>query len=157
MKAKKSTSGKAPVKAVGRAAPGLPKKRPAAADIAAGTAEAGQATKGIAPAAVPERPAKKARKKPPAGSAADLASGLHIKSEGEASGLQSSAEDSAAPKGKKRVRPANPRALCMCLQTQCCHVLTSKACASWTCGAYHCIGAPVSLSWPEHGAVCLIY
>ena len=133
MKAKKSTSGKAPVKGLGRAAPGLPKKRPAAAGTAEGTAEADQATDGIAPAAVPERPAKKARKKPPAGSAADLASGLHIKSEAEASGLQSPAEASAAPKGKKKVGPSSAEALCSREQSQCSCLLTSGSCALCAC------------------------
>ena len=142
MMARKSLKGKAPVKAVGRAAPSLPQKRPAAIEAAAETAEAGQVAEGSDPAAGPERPAKKARKKPPAGSAAGLASALHSKSEAEASGLQRRPEASAASKDKKEVAPSSPEALCGLVtepMLSCAH--QQIACLSWpslemcACGA----------------------
>ena len=145
MRAKKSTSGKAPVKGLGRAAPGLPKKRKAAVDAAAETGGANEVTEGSDPAAAPQRPAKKARKKPSAGPTIDLASSLRIKSEAEASGMHRPPVASAAPKGKKKVGFDNPEARCGCLQRQCCHVQTSKALALWACGACHCMGAPAVL------------
>ena len=141
MKAKKSTSGKAPIRAMGRAAPSLPQKRPAAAAAAAGPAEAGQVTEGGDLAALPEKPAKKARKKSPAGSAADLASSLHIKSEAETCSLQRPPETSDAPKGKKKVGSSSPEALCNWEQDQCSHVLTSGSCASCACIACGVCGA----------------
>ena len=116
MKAKKSTSGKAPVRGLGRAAPGLPKKRKADADAAAESAGACEVTEGSEPAAVPQRPTKKARKKPSAGPTTDLASSLHIKSEAEVSGMNGPAGLPAAPKGNKKVGLASPEALCSCLQ-----------------------------------------
>ena len=117
MKAKKSTSGKAPVRGLGRAAPGLPKKRKADVDAAAETAGANEVTEGSDPAAVPQRPAKKARKKPSAGPTKDLASSLCIKSEAEVSGMDGPPEPPAAPKGNRKVGLASPEALGSCLQT----------------------------------------